>query len=71
MKEINKEQLNNLYGGVTSITGQVLNAVVNVYKILKDAGYSMGSGIRRISEDNLCPLEWKKYVIIYWYFYYL
>jgi hypothetical protein len=31
----------------------------------------MGSGIRRISEDNLCPLEWKKYVIIYWYFYYL
>jgi hypothetical protein len=57
MKEINKEQLNNLYGGATSITGQVLNAVVNVYKILKDAGYSMGSGIRRISEDNLCPLE--------------
>ena len=28
-----------------------------LYKILKDAGYSMGSGIRRISEDNLCPLE--------------
>ena len=57
MKELNEEKLNEIYGGATSITGQVLNAIVNVYKILKEAGYSMGSGIRRISEDNLCPLE--------------
>jgi len=64
MKKINDDQLNNLYGGASSITGQVINAVVNIYKILKDAGYSMGSGIRRISEDNLCPLEWKKYINI-------
>ena len=24
----------------------------------EDAGYSLGSGIRRISENNLCPLKY-------------
>ena len=57
MKELTNKEQDNLIGGNTSVTGPIINAVVNVYKILKDAGYSMGSGIRRISEDNLCPLE--------------
>ena len=57
MKELTNDEQDKILGGNTSITGPIINAVVNVYKVLKDAGYSMGSGIRRISEDNLCPLE--------------
>jgi hypothetical protein len=57
MKELTDEEKNEILGGNTSITGPIINAVVNVFKVIKDAGYSMGSGIRRISENNLCPLE--------------
>ena len=57
MKEIKEEDLNIISGGNISVSGPVINAVVNVIKVLKDAGYQLGSGIRRISENNLCPLD--------------
>ncbi len=57
MSEIKKEQLDAITGGNTSLSGPVINALVNVIKVIKDAGYSLGSGIRRISEDKLCPLD--------------
>ena len=57
MKEIEKEKLDMISGGNTTISGPIINAIVNVIKVLKEAGYSLGSGIRRISENNLCPLE--------------
>ena len=57
MKRVEEEKLDNISGGNTSITGPIVNAVVNVIKVIKDAGYGLGSGIRRISEDKLCPLE--------------
>ena len=56
MIKINTEELNSIVGG-TSITGPIINAIVNVIKVLQDAGHSLGSGIRRISENHLCPLE--------------
>ncbi len=57
MKEINETKLDSIKGGNTSITGPIINALVNVIEALKNAGFSLGSGIRRISEDNLCPLK--------------
>jgi len=57
MSELKEEQLGEIKGGNTTISGPIINAVVNVIKVIKDAGYSLGSGIRRISEDKLCPLE--------------
>ena len=57
MKKIEEENLDSIYGGTTTVTGPIINAVVNVIKVLKEAGYSLGSGIRRISENHLCPLE--------------
>lgn len=56
MKKLSNDQLNSIYGGNT-ISGTVINAFTNVIKLLYDAGHSFGSAIRRISEDNLCPLE--------------
>ena len=43
--------------GKIYVNEDVINAIVNVIKILQDAGYSLGSGIRRIAENNLCPLK--------------
>ena len=58
MKMINSNELDTIKGGNTSITGPIINAIVNVIKVLQEAGFELGSGIRRISENNLCPLEW-------------
>ncbi len=57
MEQIKTEALETIYGGNTSITGPIITGLVSIIKILKEAGYSLGSGIRRISENNLCPLK--------------
>lgn len=56
MKPIREQELENIKGG-TSISGTIINALVNVIKELKAAGYSFGSGIRRIAEGKVCPLK--------------
>lgn len=53
---IEDNKLKELRGG-TNISGPIINAFVNVFNVIKEAGYSLGSGIRRISENNLCPLK--------------
>ena len=57
MKKLEDDNLNNISGGATSISGPIINAIVNVINVLRDAGYATGSSIRRISENNLCPLK--------------
>lgn len=57
MKKLEEEKLDNICGGQAAISGPIINALVSVINILKDAGYSIGSGIRRISENDLCPLK--------------
>lgn len=56
MRVLNDNELDSIYGGAT-ISGTVINAFTNIIKVLFDAGHSVGSAIRRISENNLCPLE--------------
>ena len=56
MKQLEEERLDTIYGG-GSITGSIINGLVNVIKLLREAGYALGSGIRRISENDLCPLK--------------
>lgn len=57
MKEIKEEKMEKIKGGDATITGTIINALVSVIEVLKNAGYSLGSGIRRISEDELCPIK--------------
>lgn len=57
MHKINDEKLDNISGGNTSLNGPIINAIVNVIDLLREAGYTIGSGIRRISENKMCPLE--------------
>lgn len=56
MKQVDNCELDFIIGG-DSISGTVINAFTNIIKLLMDAGRSLGSSIRRISEDSLCPLK--------------
>ncbi len=58
LKRVEDNKLEEINGGeVMSISGPIINAVVAVIKVLQEAGYGLGSGIRRIAEGNICPLE--------------
>lgn len=59
MTKIEEEKLENIIGGASSsyLSGPVINAFVNIMKLLMEAGSSVGSSIRRIAEDNVCPLS--------------
>ena len=57
IEKIALEKLETITGGTTSISGTILNAFKSIVELLRGAGYALGSGIRRIGEDNLCPLE--------------
>lgn len=58
LKNIKEEQLDTITGGATSyISGTIINAFVNVIKLLSEAGVGVGSSIRRVANDDLCPLK--------------
>ncbi len=59
MSKITSEKLETIIGGSSSsyLSGPIVNAFVNVMKLLMDAGSSLGSSIRRIAENNVCPLQ--------------
>lgn len=59
MTKIEEEKLETIVGGASSsyLSGPVINAFVNIMKLLMEAGSSVGSSIRRIAEDNVCPLS--------------
>lgn len=56
MKELKKEILINIEGGI-NITGTILNAFEKLLGTILDAGRSLGSSIRRISDNKICPLR--------------
>ena len=58
MTNIKEDELDKIKGGqLENVTGPIINAIVSVVKVLQEAGYSFGSGMRRIVENNTCPLK--------------
>lgn len=57
MKKINDKDLLLIIGGATTLSGTILNQLNKLISILVDSGKSLGSSIRRISEDKICPLD--------------
>lgn len=57
MKKINDKDLLLIVGGATTLSGTILNQLNRLISILVDSGKSLGSSIRRISEDKICPLD--------------
>lgn len=57
MNKISKSRLLKLEGGGDYVTGPIINALVNVVKFFMEAGHDVGSSIRRISSNKMCPLD--------------
>ena len=57
MKKINDKDLLLIVGGASTLSGTILNQLNKLISILVDSGKSLGSSIRRISEDKVCPLK--------------
>lgn len=57
MKKINDKDLLLIVGGASTLSGTILNQLNKLISILVDSGKSLGSSIRRISEDKICPLN--------------
>ena len=57
MKKINDKDLLLIVGGASTLSGTILNQLNKIISILVDSGKSLGSSIRRISEDKICPLD--------------
>jgi len=58
MKKVDEKELCNITGGDSGyVSGPIINAVVAVIKVLQEAGYNFGSGMRRIVEGEMCPLK--------------
>ena len=56
MNKIDDDKLMNTYGG-DSITGTLVNAFVDGIKALFEVGRSLGFSLRRLSGNDLCPLQ--------------
>ena len=57
MTKIDIKKQEELIGGDSYVTGPIINAVVSIIKLIRDAGYDIGSGFRRMAEDEICPLN--------------
>ena len=55
MNNLDNEKLSLLYGGET-ISGTLVTALTSGVKALFDVGRSLGSSVRRLSSDEICPL---------------
>ncbi len=56
MQELTQEELELTEGGVT-ISSALLNSFSSIIKILLEVGRSLGSSIRRIESDQVCPIK--------------
>ncbi len=56
MQELKNEELLNIIGGV-NWTGVIVNALTGAAKFVYSIGQAFGSSVRRISNNNLCPLK--------------
>lgn len=54
--KLTQKNLNHIIGGAT-ISGTLINAFTNIIKVLHEAGTGVGSSIRRIVDNNMCPLK--------------
>ena len=52
--DLKKEELLNINGG--GISGTLLNSIIRGVNVLLDLGRSLGTAIRRLGNNSICPL---------------
>ena len=57
MDKLEEKELSQISGGDSSfVSGPIISAIVSIIRLIRDAGYDLGSGVRRISENEICPI---------------
>lgn len=54
--ELKKEELLQIYGGI-NISGTLINSLVRGINAVLDLGRSIGTALRRIGGNKICPLS--------------
>ena len=54
MEELNKEELMEIKGGTSLLTGSFISSLVRAGNILLEIGRSLGTSVRRIFDGNIC-----------------
>jgi hypothetical protein len=54
MKDINKNKLREIEGGVLNVTGALVESVVSLIKTVFNLGRSLGGSFKKISQNNYC-----------------
>lgn len=57
MKKVDKEVLKNIEGGTVSFNATYLNAIYKISSLVFEIGKEVGSSIRRVSSDKICPVK--------------
>lgn len=56
MRVLNQQKLTEIRGGF-SLSASMLNSINNLVELLMEAGKKLGSAVRRMSSNQICPLE--------------
>ncbi len=51
---LKQEELLNIYGGATKISGTFINSIARLGKVVYNVGQALGSSIRRIKTNKYC-----------------
>lgn len=56
MKELNKEELFSVIGGI-SLSGSLIKSFTSMISIVLDIGRSLGTAFRRTFGNNICQIK--------------
>ena len=56
MKNLNKNELLEVSGGASTVSGALITSIIKGINSIFDLGKSLGTAIRRIMGNNICPL---------------
>ena len=51
---VSNEELSNIYGGATSVSGTFINSVIKAFSLIIDFGRTIGSAIRYKTSKLTC-----------------
>ncbi len=57
MQKVCEREIENIYGGGMTFNATYLNAIYKISSLIFEIGKEVGSSIRRVSSDKVCPLN--------------
>ena len=57
MRVLKKEESIKVYGGSTTYTAAFIGAICKIVELLFHVGETLGSSIRRSTDQDICPIK--------------